>query len=777
MPSRKILVVDDKKEYPSVDDPYIDLVDYRDSLEDPELVSWSSYAAVFSHTPNKGNKAADWADDQFEAGKIDGLFVFSGGEDTVSEYLGVYTLPRSLYYRRFSAFVKQYAEGKPVEECAEVFLASSFDDEQSASPEQIDSSSGTDSTRSVALIQPDDEKPAWCSTAFPIQTQDRGKGPKLSVEPTLNQLNDLDEPHAIVLQDTYLNDGDGLNLLLHLRLDAENTYSRYPVCVQLSQSLEAWIRRDPHFALLATDEVHPVPSGESIEEHLPSSLEALDLETHLRILSDLPLSPKSSKGRHDLANEWGPIRLWDGLRRLSSSEIPPPKWVRQSFLRLTQRRYYKYLFALSTLRRATGLKEQDSSTWQGVKERYKDWQDFLDTREAPIRLGLIEDEADKGWADALDGLFADAPDAGTVEVPYEAPAFNDLDVLAKNIEQRNWDGLLVDLRLTESDQEASSRHADQLSGVQLIRALKQSQPDLPIIAVTASNKAWTAKKLQEVGADGYWIKESPEYGVRLEYTVQNAADLVGTLHKAIQRYDEARPLWRLVKRLRALQDDEETVFTFVPLTGEKDPSRVRERFTAIEKRLRRAFGYMVMDSSAHEEDAFAINRLDLAFLTTWSVLNEVASLYFSDPRYRGKDLSETSREHNFRFMDPENQSVETYWQIENGEVTYDAVPMPSSLENLLRPTKNGAPTWPGRNKDNPRIQWLLHRAGAPDLACRMHDDNFTANHYDVNSNERPPLRNLRNHLEESHGEISQVWHAELQDVYDLLDIWNTILPV
>jgi hypothetical protein len=59
----------------------------------------------------------------------------------------------------------------------------------------------------------------------------------------------------------------------------------------------------------------------------------------------------------------------------------------------------------------------------------------------------------------------------------------------------------------------------------------------------------------------------------------------------------------------------------------------------------------------------------------------------------------------------------------------------------------------------------------------MHDDNFTANHYDVNSNERPPLRNLRNHLEESHGEISQVWHAELQDVYDLLDIWNTILPV
>lgn len=775
MPPRKILVVDDNKEYPSVDDPSIDFVDYRDSLEDPESVSWSSYAAVFSHTRNE---AADWADDQFEAGKIDGLFVFSGGEDTVSEYLGVYTLPRSLYYRRFSAFVKQYAEGKPVAECAEVFLASSFDDEQSASPEQIDPSSGTESTRSVAVIQPDDEKPAWCSTAFPIQTQDRGKGPKLSVEPTLDQLSDLDEPHAIVLQDTYLNDGDGLNLLLHLRLDVENTYSRYPIYVQLSQSLEAWIRRDPHFALLATDEVHAVPSGEPIEEYVSSSPEALDLETHLRILSDLPVSPKASKGRHDLANEWGPIQLWNGLRRLSSSEMPFPEWAKQNFARLTRRRYYKYLFALSTLRRATGPKEQDSSTWQGVEKRYKDWQDFLDTREAPIRLGLIEDEADKGWTDALGGLFADAPDAGTVETPYDAPAFNDLDALAQDVEQRNWDALLVDLRLTESDQEASSRSADQLSGVQLITALKQSQPNLPIIAVTASNKAWTAKKLREVGADGYWIKESPEYGVRLEYTVQNAGDLVGTLHDVLQRYENAQPIWALVTKVRDLKDNRDKLGPFASLTTEKDPfGEVRKRLTAIEKRLRRAFGYLVMDSSAHEEDAFAFNRLDLAFLTTWSVLNEVASLYFSDPRYRGKDLSETSREHNFRFVDPENQSVETYWRIENGRVTESVVTMPEDLENLLRPTKNGAPIWPGRNKDNPRIQWLLHRAGAPDLALRMHNKDFTANHYDVNSEERPPLRNLRNHLEESHGEISQVWHAELQDVYDLLDIWNTILPV
>jgi CheY-like chemotaxis protein len=769
MPTEKILVVDDNEKYPSVDDQHADLVDFRVSVEEPESVSWSSYAAVFSHTRNK---TADWADDQFEAGEIDGLFVFSGGEDTVTEYLGVYTLPRSLYYRRFNAFLKQYAEGKPVEECAEVFLSSSFDDEQAVSQNQANTSTSRDSARAVAFIKPGSDGPAWSSTTFPVQTRTDGKGTELSVDPTLDQLSQLDEPHAIVLQDTYLNDGDGLDLLLHLRLNAENDYSRYPLCVQLNHSLEAWIRRDSHFALLATDGVQTVPAEDPIKDHLPSNPEALGLETHLKVLSDLPLSPKASKGRHDLANEWGPIQLWRGLRRLSSSEMPFPKWAKQNFARLTRRRYYKYLFALSTLRRATGTKEQNSSTWQGTENQYKEWQRFLKTRETLIRLGLIEDEAEKGWTDAFNGLFGDAPDAGTVEAPYDASAFHDLGALAQDVKQRNWDALLVDLRLTEPDQEASSRHAEQLSGVQLIKTLKQDRPDLPIIAVTASNKAWTAKTLRAAGADGYWIKESPEYGVRLEYTVQNAADLISTLHETLVQYENAQPIWTLVTDVRNLKDNRNKLAPFASLTTERDPfGEVKARLTAIENRLRRAFGYLVMESSAHEEDAFAFNRRDLAFLTVWSVLNEVASLYFVapsslyDPPWERRDLSETNSEQKFQFVDPKDQSAKIYWRIEDGQVTNASVPMPSSLEKRLRPTGDNQPEWPNRNTDKPRIQWLLHRIGASKLASRFH------------SHDGSSLRELRNQLEETHGETTDIRHATLEDVYDLLRIWRAILPV
>lgn len=782
MASQKLLVVDDNEDYPSVSGPHRDLVEFREALEDPSAIQWSKYAVVFSHTRND---AADRADERFENGVIDGLFVFSGGEDAVSEHLGVYTLPRPLFKRRFNAFLERYANGESVETCTEVFLARSF---ERGSPK----SSGTDgpstaagATRAATFTHSEKKPPPWCSTAFPLRTR-TDDGSVLSVNGTLRPLRDLDDVHTIVLRDTYFSDGDGLDLLLHLRLSVGDDlmsmrdYSRYPVLVQLTQSLEAWLRRDSDFSILTTQGVRLLSSEDDVAPHLLADPAPLDPEgEHLPMLEALSLSPTGLKSRHDLANEWGPIQFWNGLRQLSASDLSFPNWVQQSFQHLTQQRYYKYLFGLSALRGETRDRDDGRQTLAKARGRYEEWTDVLEQRDTPLRLGLIEDEAEKGWTDALGSLFADVEDRGTVEAPYEDPDFQDVHELARDVKRQPWDAVLVDLRLTESDREASTRRADELSGVQLIKNLKKDRPDLPIVAFTASNKAWTAKALRAAGADGYWIKESPEHGVRPAYTLQNASDLIGTLQEVLHRYENAQPIWTLVTDLRTLKNKRDKLASFASLTTERDPyGEVRTRLTAIENRLRRAFGYLVMESTAHEEDAFAFNRQDLAFLTTWSVLNEVTSLYFSDPPYRGKDLSETRREHNFQLVNPENQSVETYWRIENGRITDDVFPMPTELESYLRPTKeNGKPEWPPQSKDNPRVQWLLHLAGAPDLALRMHDDDFRENQYDVNSAERPPLRDLRNHLEESHGEISKVWHAELQDVYDLLDIWRTILPV
>lgn len=789
MSDKKILLVDNRQEYYFFDDSYEPIVDRHERVEDSESVQWSDYAAVFSHYENR---ATEWSVEKLEEGVIEGVFKFSGGEDSIKTFVSgeFYGLPRTLFKRRFDSFLGRYVDGQSIEECAEVFFARSFDESPSVSHSKAEQQEESTPTRVVTFTRSNEELPGWCSTALPLQTQtDEGKS-VLSVNKTLRQLRDLNDPHMVILRDTYFNDGDGLNLLLHLRLSVGTNflsmeeYSRYPVLVQLSQSLEAWLRRDSDFSILTTKGVRLISSEEDVAAHLPLDLSPLEAEgEHLPILEKLSLSPTGLKARHDLANEWGPIQLWNGLLQLSTSDLSFPKWARQNFQRLTQQRYYKYLFALSALR-GEGGDGDDRQVLTEAKDNYGKWTSFLEKRDIPLCLGLIEDESEKGWTEALNGLFADVEEGGTVEAPYDDADFQDIRELVRDVEEQSWDALLVDLRLTEPDRETPSRRADQLSGIQLIKKLKKARPDLPIIAFTASNKAWTAKKLREVGADGYWIKESPEYGVRPAYTRQNAADLIDTLQGVLQQYENAQPIWALVTDVRNLRGNREKLNSFVSLTTGKDRSgEVKKRLKAIEDRLRRAFGYLVMDSSAHEEDAFAFKRRDLAFLTTWSVLNEVASLYFQDPPevydypWERKDLSETKNERRFRLVDPEDQSVKTYWKIENGEVADITVPMSYSLEKRLRPTKQDEqPEWP-EGDPKPRIQWLLHRAGASDLAHRMHDFNFDEDEYEEDSSERPPLRNLRNNLEESHGEVSQVWHAELQDVYDLLDIWRAILPV
>ena len=764
-----VLVIDNEKDFPHVNEQHEVHVDFFEQIDKSDAITWGKYDAVFTH---QGNRATDWAMDHFKNNAFGLLVVFSGGAERIRQSGNYHSLPRALFKRHFDPFLKRCTSGDPISNCAEVFQAQSF----AKPPQRADQSDEAAPSKLATFTREDTPPPAWCSFSAPLQRSEGGEA--LSIDKTLSQLESLESPHLLVLEDSYVDKGDGIHLLLHLRLNAEQAYSRFPVAVRMRHSLETWLRHNPRFRVLTTDRVEVLEANADIDKDQLTELDALSepdalsKEHHLSVLEELALSPRGLTGRHDLANEWGPVQLWNGVQQLRAEQTYPA-WVRKLFFRLTRRQYYKYLFALSGLRGETESFGSEFRPIEDSQDIYDSWIEFVGARKQPIRIGLVDDEAEKGWLQAIEGVFLDAPGAGSVTAPYNASDLEDLDTLVKDASAQDWDIVLVDLRLTESDTDGPPRDAKQLSGVQVIKKLKERQPERPVLAVTASNKAWTAKTLRSAGADGHWIKESPEHGVRLSYTTQNAADLIEALHSILQRYDDACPVWELVRRIASLKDDEALIFRFAQLNRDTDPGQVRKRLDAIQNRLRRAFGFLVMERSDYEEVAFASNRLDLAFLTVWSILNETAALHFLDPPYRGRPLSETRRKQTFRFLDPHDQSVKTYWTIENGVIQQSDPPTPSdsNLEYLIRPThRDGKPKRPGRNVDNPRIQWLLHRAGEPELAKRFHDDDYKS-HYSG----PPPLRNLRNSLEETHGEATDAHHASLQDIHDLLSIWNAIL--
>lgn len=70
---------------------------------------------------------------------------------------------------------------------------------------------------------------------------------------------------------------------------------------------------------------------------------------------------------------------------------------------------------------------------------------------------------------------------------------------------------------------------EEFSGMKILKAIKEQNKGNQVIMFTASNKAWNMKALLDAGADGYYIKESPEYVFPASYSDSNARELYDSI--------------------------------------------------------------------------------------------------------------------------------------------------------------------------------------------------------------------------------------------------------
>lgn len=68
-------------------------------------------------------------------------------------------------------------------------------------------------------------------------------------------------------------------------------------------------------------------------------------------------------------------------------------------------------------------------------------------------------------------------------------------------------------------QEEKVLSPNEFSGMKILKAIKAANQGIQVIMFTASNKAWNMKALLDAGADGYYIKESPEFAFPNSYSV------------------------------------------------------------------------------------------------------------------------------------------------------------------------------------------------------------------------------------------------------------------
>lgn len=139
---------------------------------------------------------------------------------------------------------------------------------------------------------------------------------------------------------------------------------------------------------------------------------------------------------------------------------------------------------------------------------------------------LSNDEADKGWDDVLRKML---PNSEFKTIQEQVPDYDNLsDDAKKTIESGKYDLIFLDLRMNGVAEEDTFR-PEEFSGMKILKAIKEQNKGNQVIMFTASNKAWNMKALLDAGADGYYIKESPEYVFPASYSDSNARELYDSI--------------------------------------------------------------------------------------------------------------------------------------------------------------------------------------------------------------------------------------------------------
>lgn len=137
------------------------------------------------------------------------------------------------------------------------------------------------------------------------------------------------------------------------------------------------------------------------------------------------------------------------------------------------------------------------------------------------KILYVDDHADDGWAFVFQQIIYDGKkDSFKVIQPSKD---NSVELISKNVlEEVNDtppDLIILDLRL--KGEHGSTTDTINISGVHVLKRLKQAGISCPVLITTASNKIWSYKETFVLGASAFWIKEGLDEHRDLRSSIEN----------------------------------------------------------------------------------------------------------------------------------------------------------------------------------------------------------------------------------------------------------------
>lgn len=316
------------------------------------------------------------------------------------------------------------------------------------------------------------------------------------------------------------------------------------------------------------------------------------------------------EGRHSIANEWGADALFNVISGGIKSSLIPIK--AESSL------YFKYSSVVP-------LDAEDVvAIINGRTLKFLISKTCINDA---ISYLIIDDESDKGWDKVLMSLL---PNASQEVWKQPIKTYNELsENIRSKISNGYYDIIFLDLRMSGivEDNIVDPEH---FSGMKILRSIKEINRGIQVVMLTATNKAWNVKALLDAGANGYYMKESPEYHFPLKYTEQNALAFVKTIKDCIRN----SYLQNIVSKASSLQKS-------LPTDSELTDDIINQISVALS---------LILKAKTPDEFAFAYISLEQIF--------EISAAYL---------IRQESRQRSCEYYFTED-SCEQCKQYENGKV-------------------------------------------------------------------------------------------------------------
>lgn len=352
------------------------------------------------------------------------------------------------------------------------------------------------------------------------------------------EINSITLP--ISLSDNFL-ELNGLRLGYHIRLTKELVYRTIPLIFYGSLNIDTMAKISPLASILFTPNVHYVNINEFSFDKIADSIkgigqsESFKFGKFLEFISIEP--PANYQSHHSVANDWALTRYFSMLEKDNGNKAYDQLSDKISKLNFTKSLYFKYV--------ESKVERQKFNKKHSYTPKFNNG--------SGLTVGVVDDEADKGWGDFYNYLLQKSGANTEIFQFYKDESKADLIIRLKiwiddqNLSVNPIDIYIIDLRL--HDEDFDEKNNENLTGNQIINYIKFKNKGIQIIVSTASNKVWNFQKNIKIGVTSFIVKESPETFNTREETRLSMLNLTDEVDKASNKAFLAN-LYRKIELLK-----------------------------------------------------------------------------------------------------------------------------------------------------------------------------------------------------------------------------------